>query len=137
MAAEGLINFVELKERLQELEEVQAATQREIDSLLHKGGQLEEMCRNKEALLERLKDIPVRQIDSLYPDERRRIYQIVGLRAITKEDGTVEVAGDLTDLCFGNLDPTLSISVLTLPGQTAFTRTPRPPTRRPGCASAL
>ncbi len=45
-------------------------------------------------------------IDSLSPDERRRIYQIIGLRALTKEDGVVEVNGDLTELCFGILGPT-------------------------------
>lgn len=106
MAAEGLTDFAELKERLQELEEEKTAAQREIDSLLHKGGQLEEMRRNKDALLERLKEIPLRQIDSLSPDERRRVYQIVGLRATTKEDGAVEVAGDLTESCFGILGPT-------------------------------
>jgi hypothetical protein len=64
------------------------------------------MRRNKHALLKRLKDIPVRQIDSLSPDERRQVYQIVGLRATTKADGTVEVDGDLTELCFGILGPT-------------------------------
>jgi Recombinase zinc beta ribbon domain len=106
MAAEGLIDFAELKDRLQELEEEKEAAQREIDSLLHKGKQLEEMRRNKAALLEHLKESPTRQIDSLSPDERRKIYQIIGLRATTKEEGTVEVDGDLTELCFGILGPT-------------------------------
>lgn len=106
MAAEGLIDFVALKERLQELEEEKAAAQREINSLLHKGEQLEEMRRNKGALLERLKETPTRYIDSLSPVERRRVYQIIGLRALTKEEGAVEVNGDLTELCFGVSGPT-------------------------------
>ena len=106
MAAEGLIEFAELKERLQELEEEKTAAQREFGSHLHKGEQLEEMRRNKDELLEHLKGISVRQVDSLSPDERRRVYQIVGLRATTKGDGTVEVDGDLTELCFGILEST-------------------------------
>ncbi len=106
MAAENLIDFAELKEHLQELEEEKSTAQREIDSLLQRGQQLEEMRHNKDALLESLKKVTPRHIDRLSQKDRRRIYQLVGLRATTREAGTVEVEGDFAGLCFGILRPT-------------------------------
>ncbi len=105
MAAEGLIDFAELKEHLQELEDERSIAEGEVDSLLKRGKQLEEMRRNKDALLDSLKEVTPRQIDGLSQTERRRIYQMVGLRATTGEDGTVEVEGDLAGLCFGVVRP--------------------------------
>ncbi len=106
MAAEGLIDFAELKEHLQELEGERSTAQGEIDSLLMRGEQLEEMRRNKDALLESLKEVTPHRIDGLPQEDRRRIYQMVGLRATTRQDGTVEVEGDLAGLRFGVVGPT-------------------------------
>ena len=105
MAAEGLIDFADLKEHLQELEDEKSTAQGEIDSLLIRGEQLEEMRRNKNALLEGLKEVTPRQIDGLPQEDRRRIYQMVGLRATTRQDGTIEVEGDLAGLRFGAVGP--------------------------------
>ena len=106
MAAEGLIGFAELRERLHALDDEKSAARREIDSLRRRGEQLEEMHRNKDALLDSLKEVTPRQIDGLSREDRRMIYQMVGLRATSGEDGTVEVEGDLAGLRFGILEPT-------------------------------
>ncbi len=105
MAAEGLLDFAELKNHLRELEEERSIAQGEVDSLLRRGKQVEEMRRNKDALLASLKEVTPRQIDALSQKERRRIYQMVGLRATTGKDGTVEVEGDLAGLRFGAVGP--------------------------------
>jgi hypothetical protein len=53
-AAADLVGFVELKERLQELQESGLAAESQIYSLLHIGEQLGEMRRNTDMLLESL-----------------------------------------------------------------------------------
>ena len=133
MAAENLIDFAELKEHLQELEEEKLTAQREIDSLLQRGQQLEETRRNKDALLEILKGVTPRQIDGLSPKDRRRIYQMVGLRATTGENGTVEVEGDLTGLCFGIVGPTRPSPSSPNPDKQRSRARRDLPTPRPGC----
>ena len=74
--------------------------------LLIRGEQLEEMRRNKDELLESLKEVTPHRIRRAPQEDRRRIYQMVGLRATTRQDGTVEVEGDLAGLCFGVVGPT-------------------------------
>ncbi len=106
MAAEGLIGFDELKERLHGLEAEKSAALKEVDSILRRGEQLEEMRRNRDALLSGLKEVTPRQIDGLSQEERRRIYQMVGLRATSGEDGSITVEGDLAGLHFGIFEPT-------------------------------
>ena len=49
------------------------------------------MRRNTDVLLESLKDRTPHQIDKLSPKQRRRVYQLAGLRATTREDDVVEV----------------------------------------------
>jgi hypothetical protein len=54
--AADLVGFVELKERLQELQESGLAAESQIYSLLHRGEQLGGMRRNTDMLLESLKE---------------------------------------------------------------------------------
>jgi len=106
MAAEGLIDFGELRERLSELSEEKKLAEREIESLRNKEERLDEMRRNKDALLTNLVEMTPRLIDELSPAQKHRIYEMLGLRVTSAGDGSLEVAGDLAGLSFGNLQPT-------------------------------
>ena len=105
MAAQGLIGFGELKERLFELDEQKAGAEREISALRDKEKRLEEMRSNKEDFLAGLAAMTPRLIDELPADGRLRVYQMLGLRVITREDGSLEMTGDLTGLDFGESGP--------------------------------
>ena len=106
MAAEGLIDFGELRERLSELNEEKKLAEREIESLYNKAERLDEMRHNKDALLTNLVEITPRLIDELCPEEKHRIYRMRGLRVTAAGNGYLEVAGDLAGLSLGNLEPT-------------------------------
>jgi len=106
MAAEGLMGFGELKERLFELDEQKEGAEREIEALRDKEDRLEEMRRNKEDFLEGLAAMTPRLIDELPAEGRLRVYQMLGLRVTTREDGSLEMTGDLAKLDFGERGPT-------------------------------
>ena len=106
MAAEGLIDFGELRERLSALDEEKKAAEREIKSLRNKEERLDEMRRNKDALLTNLVEMTPCLIEELSPEEKHRIYGMLGLRVTSTENGSLEVAGDLVALSFGDLEPT-------------------------------
>jgi hypothetical protein len=106
MAAEGLIDFEELRERLSELDEETKVAEREIELLRNKEERLDEMKRNKDTLLTNLVEMTPRLLDELCSEEKHRIYEMLGLRVTSGENGSLDVAGDLAGLSFGNREPT-------------------------------
>jgi hypothetical protein len=105
MAAEGLIDFGELREMLSELDEEKKVAEREIESLQKKGERLDAMRCNKDALLTNMAEMTPRLIDELAPEEKHRIYGMLGLRVTSDENGSLEAAGELTGLSFGKQEP--------------------------------
>jgi hypothetical protein len=103
--AEGLIDFGELREMLSELDEDKKVAEREIESLQKKEERLDAIRCNKDALLTNMVEMTPRLIDELAPEEKHRIYGMLDLRLTTAENGSLEVAGDLTDLSFGEQIP--------------------------------
>lgn len=106
MAAEGLIQFGELRERLAELEEEQEIAEREIRALRDKSERIQEMGRNKDALLERLIEITPRRLDEIGPEERHRIYRMIGIKVTSAKDGALTATGDLAGVDFCNVNST-------------------------------
>ncbi len=105
MAAEGLIDFRELRERLAEVDEDKEVAGCQVESLLKKEQRLEGMRRNKDELLKDLAEATPLLIDELPSDKRLGIYRMLGMKVTTGEDGSLEITGDLTSLTFGKLDP--------------------------------
>ncbi len=95
MAAEGLIEFEELRERLAEFDEEKKIAEREIRALREKSERIEEMRHNKDALLERLMEITPPRLDEIGSEERHRIYRTIGLRVTSTEDGNLTATGEL------------------------------------------
>lgn len=78
MAAEGLIEFGELRERLQGFDEEKEIADREVQKLREKSERIQKMRRNKDALLERIVEItPSRTGDRF----RREVQDLQDARA--------------------------------------------------------
>ncbi len=83
----------ELMEKLSALEEVRGTAQRELEALRIRQERLEGMERDKDALLESYAQMAPEALDSLTPEERHRVYGMLGLKATIAMDGTLEVSG--------------------------------------------
>jgi hypothetical protein len=105
MAAEGLIDFEELREKLFELNEQRQLAEQEIKALQEKEQRLEEMRCDKDNLLNDLVAMTPRLLDELPSEERLRVYEMLGLKVTSREDGTLEITGDLAGLSFGKAEP--------------------------------
>jgi len=102
MAAEGLITFEELGEKLLVLEEARKAAQRELEALKGKRDRIAELEQDRDALLASLIQIGSEALDTLTPDEKHQLYRILRLEVVVREDRTVEVSGafgDSFDVC--------------------------------------
>ncbi len=102
MAAEGLITFEELGEKLLVLEEARKAAQRELEALKGKRDRIAELEQDRDALLASLIQIGSEALDTLTPDEKHQLYRILRLEVVVREDRTVEVSGafgDSLDVC--------------------------------------
>jgi site-specific DNA recombinase len=104
MAAEGLIDFDELRERISELDEEKRLAEEEINALRRQNERLEAMRRDKDTLLARLMELTPEEMDKLSPEQRHWIYRRLGLAVTTRSDDTLDIYGQLTDLCFGNVE---------------------------------
>lgn len=97
MAAEGHMTFDELGEKLQQLDEVREAAERELTGLEHRRMQLEELERDSSSVVERYTGIVPGALEGLTPEERHRVYRMLELEARVHQDGTLELSGMLAD----------------------------------------
>jgi len=79
MAAEGLVTFGELRERLAELEEKCEVVRRELDALAGCMERAERLERNLETLLEQTASVRPEDLDELTGDQRNEIYGMLRL----------------------------------------------------------
>jgi site-specific DNA recombinase len=93
LAAEGIMGRDELMETLSSLEEVRKTAEEELVALRSHQERLEGLERDKDALLESYAQMTPEVLDSLTPEERHRVYGMLGLKATIKMDGTLEVSG--------------------------------------------
>jgi site-specific DNA recombinase len=95
LAADGIMDRGELQEKLAALEETRETSRRELETLRGRQEQLEELERNKDALLESYAGIAPEALNTLLPDERYRIYGMLRLKVVARADGGLEVSGAL------------------------------------------
>jgi site-specific DNA recombinase len=91
MAAEGLISFDELRSKLAALEETRETAERELAALKGHSESLEQMERDKEAVLEHYVMLAPEALDSLAPEERRKLYNMLRLTVFAYPDEPPEV----------------------------------------------
>ncbi len=98
LAAKGLLTHEELGQKLAALEETRATARRELEVLKGRRERLEELKRDRDALLERYANITARALEELSPEERNKLYKMLKLRVIVGDDGTPEVTGVFCEL---------------------------------------
>jgi site-specific DNA recombinase len=95
MAAEGLIEFEELRARLAALEDTRKTAERELRTLEARTEHLVQLERDRDSLLENYADLLPEAIDALGSEERHRAYRMIGMEAHLAPDGSLEVSGDV------------------------------------------
>jgi site-specific DNA recombinase len=98
MAAEGLINFDELRAKLVALEETRDTTRKELVALEARRDQLAELERDRDTLMECYAGMVPDALDALAPEERHRVYKLLKLRVNSSTDGALDVSGALGDV---------------------------------------
>ncbi len=91
--AEGLITMDELRTKLAALDTTREVARKELEALRGREERIEELERDKDALLESYAALAPEAIESLTPEERRRVHEMFQLRVVVDPDGRVEVSG--------------------------------------------
>ena len=81
MAAEGLIEFEELRAQLAALEDTRKTAERELRTLEARTEHLVQLERDRDSLLENYADLLPEAIDALGSEERHRAYRMIGMEA--------------------------------------------------------
>jgi chromosome segregation ATPase len=92
MAAEELITFNELREKLASLEESRKVAEEELKALEAKRSRIVQLKHDKETVLEAYAAMAPEGLEALTSDERQRLYKILRLEVLVPECGAVEVS---------------------------------------------
>ena len=93
MAAEGLITFDELRSKLAEAERTRERVQAELEALNRRRENIEELERDRDAVMESYAGMVPEELDNLASEERHQIYKILRLRVTVGPDTHPEVSG--------------------------------------------
>ena len=96
LAAKGHMSDDDLGEALAELEETRATTERELAAIRGRQAALEELERDRDALLESYAGMMPEALDSLAPEERSQIYGMLRLKVDVSAGGTMQARGVLS-----------------------------------------
>ena len=97
--AAGLMTLAELGSKLEELESTRQMAEAEIAALAAQEERVEELERDRDALIEFYAGAVPEALDRLDGEERNRIYRMLRLEITPQEDGSLDVRGILS----GNL----------------------------------
>ena len=96
LAAKGHMSDDDLAEALAELEETRATADRELEAIRARKAAIEELERDRDALLASYAGMMPEALDSLAPEERTQIYRMLRLRVDISADGTMQAQGVLS-----------------------------------------
>jgi hypothetical protein len=96
LAAKGHMSDDDLGEALAELEETRPTTERELAAIRGRQAALEELERDRDALLESYAGMMPEALDSLAPEERSQIYGMLRLKVDVSAGGTMQARGVLS-----------------------------------------
>jgi hypothetical protein len=92
MVAEGLITFDELRAKLAGLEKVREKAEQELENLRNRKVRLEELEKDRDALLESWAELVPTSLETLTGLERNRVYTMLNLLVSPSLEG-YEVSG--------------------------------------------
>lgn len=93
MAAKGLMTFEELAEELGRLKETRSVAERELGALRTHQERVEQLEKDKEALLRSYQDVAPEALEKLSPEERNHLYKVLRLKVRVHPNGDVEIDG--------------------------------------------
>jgi len=93
MAAADLITFDELRTKLQELDQIRKTAECELKVLHDREEYLNELEKDRDALLDSLAEVAPDALDSLTPEERHQVYKMLRLKVVANLDGSLEMSG--------------------------------------------
>ena len=93
LAARGLLTYEELGSKLAALEETRETAHRELEALRGRREELERLKGDRDAVLEQYADLTVEALDALSPEQRNRLYKMLKLNVVLRDDGMPEVSG--------------------------------------------
>jgi hypothetical protein len=111
LASKGRITDVELDEELARLEEISGAAKRELESLRRHSERVEQMERDRDAVLEHYAALAPEALDSLTSEERHRLYKMLRLKVWVAKSGDLEV--EMAGVPVDGLDESSSTPELT------------------------
>jgi site-specific DNA recombinase len=97
MAAEELITFEELRAKLAELGETREVAEKALEWLQGRQQRMAEIERDRDAFLKSYAEMVPEALETLTPEERHRVYRMLGLRVAAHADETLAVSGVLQD----------------------------------------
>ncbi len=108
MAAEGLIDFDELRAKLDALETARKTAARELEAVRSHAEQLASLKLETEALIEAYSHRAREGLDLYTPQDRHDAYRALGLKVTAHPDGTVERTLYSRPMCSDSKTPRLS-----------------------------
>jgi site-specific DNA recombinase len=103
LAAKGHMSDEELDEALSELEDTRTAAESELQALKGRREVLEELERDKDALLDSYATMTPNALDDLTPAERHHVYKLLRLKVVVHLNSDLEITGALCE-SFAPLD---------------------------------
>jgi len=97
LAAKGRLSDEELDEALAELEDIRETAKKELRAIRTRQEVLENLERDRDALLESYASMAPAALDALSPEERHQVYKMLRLTVEISPDGSLEVSGVLGD----------------------------------------
>jgi hypothetical protein len=93
LAAKGRMTNDELDGELAELAETRKIAERELEALRSRRERIEDMERDRDALLDNYAHMAPEALNVLAPEERHPVYRILRLQAAIMMDGTLDISG--------------------------------------------
>jgi site-specific DNA recombinase len=93
LAAEGIMGRSELRAKLAEIEEDHETAEREMAAIKGRRERLEQMERDRDAIMEHYASAVPGSLDDLGPEERHQLYKMLRLEVLAYPDKSLEVRG--------------------------------------------
>ena len=120
LAAKGRLTDEELDEALAELEDARETAEKELRAVRARREVLENLERDRDALLESYANMTPAALDALSPEERHQIYKMLRITVEAYPDGSLNVTGVLGDSFVSELAPVLALAIFTTVSVSGF-----------------
>ena len=106
LAANGLMTYEELGEKLRQLDEARKTAERKLVELKERQERIQMLKMDKAELIKSFKNAVAEVLGNLPPEERHRIYKMLRLKVVVGADESIKISGAFRDhLSIGNFEP--------------------------------